>query len=198
MLEHDYTIDSQTGLLSAEFWDDDFPEQFEDLRAEGFLSFLAMGIDGWMDLHGTPPGDKILKDQILKEISAAILEESNSRARRNAHMMAFRLRENEICVAVQDNCQAGAELAERLRNLQEEHIKAVPLDISSGGDRDENRGTLSLGVAQVEDCTDLGSALERVEKAFALARESGNAVIVYQDGKLLSFENFARLLEESD
>lgn len=198
MLEHDYTIDSKTGLLSAEFWDDDFPEQFGDLRAEGFVSFLAMGIDGWADLHDTPPGDEILKDQILKEISAAILEESNSRAQRNVPMMAFRLRENEICIAVQDNCQAGAELAERLRKLQEEHIKAIPLDISSGGEDDENRGTLSLGVAQVEDCSDLGSALERVEKAFALAREYGNAVIVYQDGKLLNFENFARLLEESE
>ena len=191
--EPDYTTDSQTGLLSTEFWNDDFPEQFEDLRSEGFVSFLAMGIDGWADLRDTPPGD-----QILKEISAAILEESRSRARRNVQMLAFRLREDEICVAVQENCQPGAELAERLRNLQEQHIKAVPLDALSGGQGAENRGTLSLGVAQVEDCTDLESALERVEKAFALAREYGNAVIVYQDGKLLSFDNFTRLLEEAE
>jgi hypothetical protein len=110
-------------------------------------------------------------------------------------MLAIRLQENEICIVLQDNCLAGAQLAENLRNLQEDHVKAVPLGTSSRDEGAEKRGTLSLGVAQVEDCADLDSALERVAKAFALAREYGNAVVVYQDGKLLSYENFSRLLE---
>ncbi len=189
-LEHDYTIDMQTGLLNSEFWQDDFSEQFEDLRNEGFVSFIELGIDGWAELRNTPAGE-----QILKEISAAILGESRSRSHKNANMLAIRLQENEIYIVLQENCLAGAKLAENLRALQEEHIKAVPLGISSSEASGEKRGTLSLGVAQVEDCTDLGSALERVATAFALAREYGNAVIVYQDGKLLSLDSFSRLLE---
>jgi hypothetical protein len=215
--DEDYTIDAPTGLLSAESWKDDFPEQFDDMRAEGFVAILAVTVDGWESLSNTKAGE-----QIFRDIAGIVLDEVRMGEDRGIHISAFRPRDDEIFVVLQDNCQVGAELAEGIRTLQEEHLKAVTLEAISpkaqsleaapsetqaqgvfpfSGDESQNetvRGTVSLGVAQVEDCPDLAAAIDRVEKAACLARESGNSVVVYQDGKLLAFHDFICLVKEAE
>ncbi len=165
-------LDSLTGLQNKEYFLNELPKKVAKIKAQGKpLTLLMIDIDHfkWVnDELGHTRGDEVLKSTgqvILDNIREGDL--------------AVRYGGEELLVLVPSDLHTGIILAERLRHAQEQGVRGRESmrDVQElAGASGDPCGTLSVGVADVTDSSDLARAVEKSDKAMYFAKRSRNTV----------------------
>ncbi|HUV07035.1 MAG TPA: diguanylate cyclase [Spirochaetia bacterium] len=183
--DQDYTIDPATGLLSREYWSDDFSERFAEIRQRAkCITLLYLKFEGLRRFFETTNGEE-MANHVLRCASDVILAQPEVRSR--GSMEALRVAADAFLILIQQDCLEGALLAEALRIRQEEEIRKLPF-YGEELFRDGPCGTLSIGVAQMDFEESFQEALGRAQQAAQEAGKTCNATFVSDEGNLVPFE----------
>lgn len=112
-------------------------------------------------------------DEVLKSTGQVILDNIREGD------LAVRYGGEELLVLVPSDLHPGIILAERLRHAQEQGVRGRESmrDVQElAGANGDPCGTLSVGVADVTDSSDLARAVEKSDKAMYFAKRSRNTV----------------------
>ena len=91
-----------------------------------------------------------------------------------------RVGQDQLLVVVEEESAEAVRLGDNLRILQQQQVSQFHKNLESAlSESAAHIGTLSIGVAQVEDCKDLDAALKKAQRALADAGKSGNQVSVH-------------------
>ena len=165
--------DALTGLKNKEYFLGELPKMVEKLKArQKPLTLLMIDIDHFKKVNdelGHPKGDEVLK------LTAGMILDSIREGD-----VAVRYGGEEMLVVVPADLHTGIILAERFRHVQElailerESLRDVRgIGVAAG----QACGTLSIGVADASEASDLGAAVERADKALYAAKRTRNAVV---------------------
>ncbi len=167
-------LDQLTGLRNKNFYLERMPELFKRVRRDGKpITIVMLDIDHfkWInDTLGHQYGDRML---------AAVGELIGTNTRPSD--WAVRYGGEELLILIGDDLNAAVVIGERLRHQQHERVESAgeyePVR-RIARENGEPCGTFSVGIAAVEDCSELESAVERVDAVLYAAKRSRNLVMV--------------------
>ncbi len=192
--EGDYVLDSLTGLISREYWDESLPEKREELNTAGrTYSLIYASIDGYQRIKEYFP-QRPYGNRILKLTAKILLNKMKVMFSQSHFMETVRMDENGLLVLVLDRIEAGAQIAEDIRIAHREKLKGFSffseLNEYSKTHGNIHCGTLSLGVAERENDETLLETINRVKDAAVEALKRGDTTIVHPTGTFISYKDF--------
>jgi GGDEF domain-containing protein len=191
--EGDYVLDSLTGLISREYWDESLPEKREELNTAGkTYSLIYASIDGYQRIKEYFP-QRSYGNRILKLTAKILLNKMKVMFSQSHFMETVRMDENGLLVLVFDRIEAGAQIAEDIRIAHREKLKGFSfsreLNEYSKTHGNIHCGTLSLGVAERENDETLLETINRVKDAAVEALKRGDTTIVHPIGTFISYKD---------
>jgi diguanylate cyclase (GGDEF)-like protein len=162
--------DGLTGLFNHRYFQERLNEEISKAdRYHKDLCLIMMDVDHFKkfnDQYGHPEGDRVLRS-VAETILKSVRQKVDIAARYGG--------EEFVVILPETGLQAGAELAERIRQRVEENL------VARGDGNGVFRVTLSLGVSAFPfDARDQGTLIQTADEALYRAKEAGrNKVSIY-------------------
>jgi len=179
-------LDALTGLRNKDYFLNELPQGMDELRSQGApITLIMIDLDHfkWInDSLGHSRGD-----EVLKTTAAMILDNVREGD------IAVRYGGEEMLVVAPSDAHTALLLAERLRFAQEARVlsREGMQDVRKAGmDRGEPCGTLSIGVSDITNVTDLPRAVEKADKALYAAKKTRNQVVLAEGDRLMSYSDY--------
>lgn len=167
--------DGLTGLRNKDFYLQKLPELYAKLQSRRrSVSLILIDVDHfkWInDTYGHPKGDEVLID-VAQTVADTV---------RKGHDLPIRYGGEELLVVVQADAHTALLLAERLRYVQEKHVRENELyaQIRELSEQEGAPcGTFSIGVRECVPGQSLHEAISETDKALYKAKESRNSAVL--------------------